>query len=284
MTAPIKPQRPIEPQSWFAKHVREQLTPPPRNPAATLKALGLGTEYRPLHGLRRLAGGAVEGALNVPLDVAEFLTTEGGLADTPGLLDTALNPLQSATRSMAPSYRRATERIGRVVGGEWAGEPQSDPVAAGQLVGGLAPIPLAGQSKALDQLIRSIGRSAHGVLVPERSAVAARTAGPTFADEVAERLEARRVAPEDRELLQQLGSEQIDLSAYSREDLIRESAKVHNRLGELQGILGYDNPIELAHAQAYKRALDAELAHRTAVRPPAPLPIGNPLATRPVRR
>lgn len=324
MTAPIKPQGPIKPEEWFTSLVMEQIAPPPSNTPTTLEALGLANyPSQALRALRRTAGGVVEGALNVPLDVAEFVTSEGGLADTPGLLDAALDPLQSVVRSLGPGYRRKSDRIGDRIGGEWLGEPQSDPRPAGQIIGGLtqvpfpgqtralrallqrialaggadrdaqlaqalalvaredlarrvraidelrarasgqiagtlAPLPLAG-TKALDQFLRRRANSARGVLASERGAVQGRRA-PTFADEVAQRLEARRVAPEDRGLLDQLGGEQIDLSGYSREELIREQAKTANRIGDLEGIRGYDNPVELSHAQAYKRALDQALA------------------------
>jgi hypothetical protein len=149
---------------WFAALINESVGP--EKPKAD--------EYRPFSALRRTAGGVLKSGLNLPLNIAELVTARGGIADVPGVLDAALSPLQDVVEQAAPGYRAATDRIAEAVGGEWEGEAQADPMAAGEFLGDLTLDPLAVAKGA--KLARPALRAAQAAARGERGALALRPA------------------------------------------------------------------------------------------------------------
>jgi hypothetical protein len=145
---------------WFADFINSQVGP--EKPKSTADALGVGSDYRPLRALRRAAGGAVEGLLNIPIDSAEL----GSKLPAVGPLAPIVNALQ-ALANEAPEYREATGRVREAVGGAWTGEAEADPAEAGRFAAGFAPLPFAMEGRAVgavDDLLR-VARNERGALM-----------------------------------------------------------------------------------------------------------------------
>lgn len=169
MTAPAQPDS----AGWFAS----LLTPPPPSQHPTLDALGL-SDYHPLHALRKMLGGAVQGAAELPGQVAEL-----GRFLSPGELPADLQAVAKPQR--APETGPGIpERLGRLVGGQDTQETDPGLRQAGALAGNLASWELAARSGALGKLgnlglkTEDVSRPAVGKLVKALQAEGGATLHP----------------------------------------------------------------------------------------------------------